>query len=180
MRNPSIPRLALIALLAAGVAGATSAQVQCNTCVRAVDGPHQGVHTQFDSSADAILWPPNHKLRTVEITASNAQGDTCNVTITSVAQDEPVTGAGSGNTTPDAANCSNAGDASYVDLRGERSGLGTGRYYNVSYQMADPDCPMMPATDIALVLVPHDQGVAHLGTWVNEGPLFQSGATCTP
>jgi hypothetical protein len=172
-------QLAIAALLAL-CAGVAQAQTCPNSCVGAVDGPRQGVHSQFDGSADSILWPPNHKLRTIEISAQNEQGNPCNVTINNVAQDEPVTGEGSGNTSPDAANCSNAGDASYVDLRGERSGLGTGRYYNVAYTMDDPDCPTMPAMDTALVLVPHDQGVAHLDTWVNEGPLFQSGVTCTP
>jgi hypothetical protein len=172
---------ALSALIAIGIAGAASAQTCPNSCVGAVDGPHQGVHSQFDGSADAILWPPNHKLHTIEISAQNTQGDTCNVTITNVAQDEPVTGQGSGNTSPDAANCTNAGDVSSVDLRGERSGvLKTGRYYNVSYTMDDPDCPIQQGMDVALVLVPHDQGVAHTGAWVNEGPLYQSGATCTP
>ena len=66
-------------------------------------------------------------------------------------------------------------------MNGEGSGtLKTGRYYNVSYTMDDPDCPIQQAMDIALVLVPHDQGLAHAGLWVNEGPLYQSGATCTP
>jgi hypothetical protein len=173
-------QLAIAALLAL-CAGVAQAQTCPNSCVGAVDGPRQGVHSQFDGSADAILWPPNHKLRTIEISAQNAEGDPCNVTITDVAQDEPVTGSGSGNTSPDAANCANSGDVSSVDLRGERSGvLKTGRYYNVSYTMDDPDCPIQQAMDVALVLVPHDQGVAHADLWVNEGPLYQSGATCTP
>ena len=181
MRNSWITRTGLIAVFAIGIAGAASAQTCPNSCVGAVDGPKQGVHSQFDGSADAILWPPNHKLDTIEISAQNSNGDTCNVTITNVAQDEPVTGAGSGNTSPDAANCTNAGNNSYVDLRAERSGtLQDGRYYNVSYTMDDPACPIQQSMDVALVLVPHDQGVAHTGTWVNEGPVYQSGVTCTP
>jgi hypothetical protein len=181
MRSPSVSQLAVIALFAFGLAGAARAQTCPNSCVGAVDGPKQGVHSQFDGSADAILWPPNHKLDTIEISAQNAQGNTCNVTITNVAQDEPVTGAGSGNTSPDAANCTNAGNNSDVDLRAERSGtLQDGRYYNIAYTMDDPDCPIQQAMATALVLVPHDQGLAHTGTWVNEGPLYQSGVTCTP
>ena len=127
-----------------------------------------------------IFWPPNHKLRPVTITAENDDGDACNVTITAVQQDEPVSGPGSGNTSPDAANCDNSGNASSVDLRGERSGMGTGRYYTIAYTMEDPDYPVEDKAATATLLVPHDQGVAHLGTYVNEGPAFASGATCAP
>jgi hypothetical protein len=173
MKSMNTAPRAAAALLLLGVTGAASAQLCQNTCVGAVSGPSQGVHSQFDTSADAIAWPPNHKLRGVTLSAVNEDGDSCDVTITDVRQDEPVRGTGSGNTTPDAANCTNAGNESSVDLRGERSGTGTGRYYNVSYTMKDPDCST-PAMDTAYVLTPHDQGVAHLNTWVNEGPLFDS------
>ncbi|MGR9053230.1 MAG: hypothetical protein ACU84J_11325 [Gammaproteobacteria bacterium] len=145
-----------------------------NTCTAFVDGPNQGVHTRFDGSADAVAWPPNHKLRTIEISAENDNGNACNVTITDVKQDELLDGEGDGNTRPDAANCNNAGNVSTIEVRGERSGLGTGRYYTIFYTMDDPDEPLLPAMGEALVLVPHDQGVAHLDTWVNEGPLFNS------
>lgn len=172
------------ATLLSAAAMPTFAQLeQLNSCQATVTGPRQGRHTA-DASADAVLWPPNHKYRTVSIAASNSNGKDCDVTINDVAQDEPVTGLGSGNTTPDAANCSNAGNTSLVDLRGERagtngddeSGMGTGRYYTISYTMHDPDT-MSDKKGTALVLVPHDQGVAHLGKWVNEGALFGSDGT---
>jgi len=83
-------------------------------------------------------------------------------------------GSGSGQTSPDAANCSNAGNDSKVDLRGERSGMGTGRYYKVDFTMDDPDAPGQPKMGQAKLLVPHDQGIVHVGTYVDEGPLFQS------
>lgn len=164
--------------LCALASGAVSAQISApavpgqNTCEPAVSGPNQGVHSQFDGSADAIAWPPNHKTRKVSISAVNDDGDECDVTITDVRQDEPQTGAGSGNFAPDAENCSNTGKESSIDLRGERSGLGTGRYYTVSYTMDDPDAPGNPKSGTALVLTPHDQGVKKV--WVNEGPLFAS------
>lgn len=160
--------------LAATALFAGVAQAQMNTCVGAVDGPRQGVHTRFDGTADAVAWPPNHKLRTISISAVNDDGDACNVTITDARQDEALDGQGDGNTSPDAANCNNAGNESNIDLRGERSGMGTGRYYHVMYTMEDPDAPMMPKSGEARVLVPHDQGVAHLNSWVDEGPLFPS------
>jgi len=144
-----------------------------NTCTAFVDAARQGRHTATEA-ADGVFWPPNHSLRAVSISAENDDGDPCNVTITAVAQDEPTTGLGSGNFAPDAANCSNAGNTSSVDLRGERAGTGTGRYYTITYTMDDPDAPGQSKSASASLLVPHDQGVAHLGTYVDEGPLFQS------
>ncbi|MFA5939988.1 MAG: hypothetical protein WC809_11590 [Sinimarinibacterium sp.] len=164
--------LRLAAGCTAFVSASALAQVQSNTCVAAVDGPHQGVHSQFDGSADAVAWPPNHKMHTVRISAVNEDGDECNVTITDVRQDEALNGLGDGNTSPDAANCDNGGNESTVDVRGERSGVGTGRYYHVMYTMDDPDAPMSPAAGDARVLVPHDQGIKKV--WVDEGPLFAS------
>lgn len=173
--------LAMVALsLASGTAFAQLPVNTQNTCEGSVDAVRQGRHTATEN-ADGIFWPPNHKLRTVTIYAQNDDGDDCNVTITAVQQDEPVDGIGDGNTSPDAANCDNSGKASKVDLRGERSGVGTGRYYTITYTMEDPNAPASgPKTDTATLLVPHDQGVAHLGTYVNEGPAFDSGANCKP
>lgn len=144
-----------------------------NTCTGFVEAARQGRHTAGES-ADGVFWPPNHKLRAVSISAENNDGDACNVTINDVRQDEAIDEPGSGNTSPDAANCNNAGNTSSVDLRGERAGTGTGRYYTVIYTMEDPDYPVQDKMATATLLVPHDQGVAHLGTYVNEGPLFPS------
>ncbi len=163
----------MVGLLAAGYSVGASAQLGMNSCTGMVDAVRQGVHTA-GADADGVFWPPNHKLRPVTISAENAEGDACNVTITDVRQDEAIDEAGSGNTSPDAANCKNTGNESSVDLRGERSGRLTGRYYHVMYTMEDPDAPMMPKMDEAVLLVPHDQGVAHIGTTVDEGPLFAS------
>jgi hypothetical protein len=168
----------LAAVALAAVSGSALAQlpITMNSCDYSVDALRQGVHGAQDTSADGVFWPPNHKMRTVTISAENDNEKPCNVTITSVTQDEPVTGpgAGSGQTSPDAANCSNAGNDSRVDLRGERSGMGTGRYYKIDFTMDDPDAPGQPKAAQAKALVPHDQGVVHVGTYVDEGPLYQS------
>ena len=163
------------------VAVTAEAQTCPNSCTPAITGPRDGVHTQFDGSSDAVLWPPNHKLKTIQISAVNSDGDACDITITDVRQDEPLDGQGDGNTSPDAANCSNTGNDSFVDLRAERAGFGTGRFYHVMFTMSDPDCTLMPKMDQAIVLVPHDQGVVHLDTYVDEGPIAASysGATLT-
>jgi hypothetical protein len=181
----------LVGACALLLAGAAQAQTCQNTCVGDVKGPREG-RQMGDSTADAVLWPPNHKLRSVSIAASNAKGKSCNVTITRVSQDEPATGdesMGSGNTYPDAAGCTNSGNTSYVQLRGERTGIPTttgadgftaGRYYHVDYTMEDPDCATGTASDEAKILVPHDQGKAHVNSMTDEGALFESGAVCTP
>ena len=168
--------LALAAISSTGLAQNLPLDTS-NTCVGSVDAARQGRHTATET-ADGVFWPPNHKLRTVTIYAENDDGDECDVTITAVQQDEPVDGVGDGSTSPDAANCDNSGNQSKVDLRGERSGLGTGRYYTIAYTMKDPDYPAQDKAATATLLVPHDQGVAHLGTYVNEGPAFDSGAGC--
>jgi hypothetical protein len=172
---------ALLASLAAPLvfSGAASAQTCPNSCTPAITGPREGVHTQFEGSADAVLWPPNHKLRTIQISAVNNDGDACNITITDVRQDELLDGPGDGTTSPDATNCSNTGNDSSVDLRSERAGAGTGRFYHVLFTMSDPDCPLQTTMDDGRVLVPHDQGVAKLGTYIDEGPIRKSYATAT-
>jgi len=192
------------------IAAPSFAQVAGNTCSPpAVAAPHQGQHSALDTSADGVLWPPNHKFRTVGLSGStNALGHDCKIHIDAVKQDEDPRGGGSGQTYPDAQNCQNNGTSASVDLRGERSGLctstsctgttedssqgsaGDGRYYHVQYTLTDPDTMMMASgmncsdgnggteTCEAKLLVPHDQGTAHAGTWVDEGPIFDSGATC--
>lgn len=162
-----------------------------NTCGSPeVTAPRQGRHSAGDTSADGVLWPPNHKFRTMTLSGSvNSAGKDCDINITGVRQDELTTAIGSGGPKhcPDAQNINNsATNASSVELRGERSGtngeeetaggIGTGRYYHVRYSLDDPDS-MADKTGEALLLVPHDQGTAHLGLWVDEGPLFDS-QTC--
>lgn len=187
MRN-LLTRAALTALIAIASAGAASAA--CN-CVPDISGVKQGVHSQYEGGVDAILWPPNHKLATISISAeedgSEPDGSTsaCDVTINSVTQDEPVQGPGSGDTCPDATNINNAcgedGSDACVDLRAERSGIGTGRFYHVNFTMDDPDADcLMNQMDTAVVLVPHDQGVAHIGTWVDEMSAIPSTGPCVP
>ena len=173
-------QLATAAALAL-VAGTAQAQLDAlNDCEGQVDSPFQGQRTGTELSAtpvDGVFWPPNHKLRTVRISAEETadDGEACDVTITDVRQDEPINDRGDGNTTPDSANCSNATKESKVDLRGERSGTGTGRYYTITYTMEDPDSPLIPPkSGTATLLVPHDMGVAHFQAYVNEGPAYAS------
>src|SRR5437016_313378 len=99
-----------VALIAAGTISSTArGQVSMNTCRYDVVGPRQGRHTFLDMSADSVVWPPNHIFRTISISATNQNGDSCNVTITDARQDEAIDDPGSGSTIPDAQSCNNAG-----------------------------------------------------------------------
>lgn len=179
MKNVSlwaVPALLLCATSWAQTLPPPPSPPSTNTCTATVDSPFQGANSASDPSADGVLWPPNHNFRTIRISAEDMAEQPCNVTINDVKQDEVVsgTGAGSGATSPDAANCDNSGNTSKVDLRGERSGLGDGRYYHVLYTMEDPSAAGVPQMGDARILVPHDQGIVHVGTYVDEGPVFES------
>ncbi len=82
------------------------------------------------------LSPADHKL--VQVTlggATDPDGDPVVLAVGAVTQDEPVDGAGDGDTSPDAAQASTA---SAVLIRAERSGKGDGRVYRIAYQVSDP------------------------------------------
>lgn len=152
--------------LAVGIAGpALASHSATDDCDVVLYGPQNGVHSG-GSGYDATLWPPNHKMTTVALESTNTDMN-CDVNITGVFQDEALDEPGSGNTTEfDAANCRNGGNVSTVDLRAERSGRGTGRFYQVDYEASDV---MAGHTETGsfLILVPHDQR-RDQSNWENE------------
>jgi hypothetical protein len=77
----------------------------------------------------AILWPPDHKLMKVAI---EGLSKSLSIRIMGVTQDEPVDGAGDGDTRPDAVI-----QGETVLVRAERSGLGTGRVYEIRFIVTD-------------------------------------------
>jgi len=89
------------------------------------------------------LWPPNHELVPVSITA--AATDICdaatNCKVVSVNSNEPVLGSGSGDTSPDWIINDPGPKVSPaklgVLLRAERMGGGTGRAYTISVSCSD-------------------------------------------
>jgi hypothetical protein len=115
------------------------------------------------------LWPPNHKLVAVTVSGITDPdtGDTVTTTITGVTQDEPVNGLGDGDTGPDA--FITAGSAT-VKLRAERSGLGDGRVYVISF--TGTDSHGATCTGTARVTVPHDQRPG--GVAVDSGQIYNS------
>ncbi len=100
-----------------------------------------------------LLWPPNHKMRPIRVTASVS--DVCDATpvcrIVSVTSNEPVNSQGDGNTKPD---WEITGDLT-VDLRAERSGRGNGRLYTLEVECIDTASHSASAE--AFVSVPHSK-----------------------
>ena len=101
-----------------------------------------------------VLWPPNHKMRMVEIAydvtdnCDPPEAIVCALTVTS---NEPQNGPGDGNTFPDW----EIVDAHHVRLRAERSGGGTGRIYTVTATCTDTKNNSSSAA--VHVTVPHNQ-----------------------
>ena len=119
-------------------------------------------------TAGPNLWPPNHKLRTITLSgATDPDGDPITWTVTGVTQDEPTNGLGDGDTAIDAV----LGTGNTLQVRAERSGLGDGRVYRITYTVDDGrggSC-----TSVATVGVPHDQSPAGIVA-VDSGGVFNS------
>lgn len=93
-----------------------------------------------------VLWPPNHKMVPITVSASTAGG--CGVVsckIISVSSNEPLDADGDFVLTGDLT----------LSLRAERLGTGTGRIYTISVQCTDSFGNS--TTQTAAVTVPHDQ-----------------------
>lgn len=110
---------------------------------------------QSATATPPSLWPPNHKMTTVAVTADVT--DICDAApacrIISVASNEPANSLGDGNTSPDW----RITGALTVELRAERSGPGTGRVYTITVQCTDASGNAATPREV-LVTVPHDQG----------------------
>ena len=110
----------------------------------------------------STLWPPNHKLVPVTITATAT--DICDTSpkcrIVSVTSNEPVLGPGSGQTDPDWVITEPGPSVSPatlgVQLRPERAGGGTGRVYTVTVSCSDASGNTTAGQ--TTVTVAHDQG----------------------
>ena len=110
------------------------------------------------------LWPPNHEFRLRTLTgATDPDGDPLTTAISGVTQDEPLDGLADGHTSPDA----RPGPAiNHVYLRSERSGLGDGRVYRISFEVTDGRGGRCAGT--ATVGVPHDRH----STPIDSGGVF--------
>jgi hypothetical protein len=107
----------------------------------------------------AVLWPPNHEMVPVGITAQVQ--DVCDpaprVTLVSVASSEPDASPGTphGGATSDIAGADIGAADGLLLLRAEREGSGPGRTYRATYTAVDASGNATTAD--AFVTVPHDQ-----------------------
>lgn len=89
------------------------------------------------SVTPTVLWPPNHKYRTVQavVTVADAGDPSVAATLKSVVSNEPddAPGGADGNTTNDVVIV----DQDTFRLRAERSEIGTGRVYTITYEAID-------------------------------------------
>jgi len=113
-----------------------------------------------------MVWPPNHKFVDISISGvTDPDGDTVTTTITKITQDEPTSGTGSGDQSPDGTGVG----TDTAQLRVERLGTGDGRVYEISFTANDGNGGT--CTGSVFVIVPHDQS-ANIA--VDNGQNFDS------
>jgi hypothetical protein len=100
------------------------------------------------------LWPPNHKMVTVNFTvkATDNSGRPLTGEIISISSNEPQNGLGDGDTDNDWLITGSL----KAQLRAERSGLGTGRIYTIVIRVTDESGNS--TTAMTTLCVPHDMG----------------------
>ncbi len=121
-----------------------------------------------------VLWPPNHKLSTIEVTVEVT--DVCDpdptFVLTSITSDEPEDGTGDGDFGPDVVGAELGTPDTEFQLRSERSGLLDGRVYTITYTAMDDSGN---TNDVVIeVRVPHDRaGLALASTgFTRAGTAF--------
>jgi hypothetical protein len=87
------------------------------------------------TASSGMLWPPNHRMVPVSVTAEAVDllDPAPTVRIVSVSSNEPVDGPEGGRTSPDWVITGNL----TVELRAERSENGTGRVYTIAVEARD-------------------------------------------
>lgn len=103
------------------------------------------------TATPAMIWPPNHKMVAVTITAeaSDNVDPAPSTRIISVSSNEPVNGTGDGDTAPD---WEITGGLT-LKVRAERAGGGSGRIYTITVQSTD--AAGNSSTGTVTVTVPH-------------------------
>lgn len=100
-----------------------------------------------------VLWPANHQYVDVDanVFASDNFDTDVDVSLVSITSNEPDNGVGDGNTVNDIVTVNDL----QFKLRAERSALGSGRIYTITYRATD-DCGNT-TMDSATVTVPHNK-----------------------
>ncbi|GEM_PF-1995509 len=84
-----------------------------------------------------MLWPPNHKMKTISAVVTVSDNCTATYTLHSITSNEPDNGLGDGDTENDIQGAVYDTDDLSFSLRAERSGLGSGRVYTIVYRAVD-------------------------------------------
>ena len=138
-------------LVEVAVTDSFSNAAACSTTITVVDSMPPVINSA--SASPNVLWPPNHQMVTVAISATAT--DDCGTAawkIIKIQSNEPVNGVGDGNTLPD---WQILGDH-LVSLRAERSGTGSGRIYGITLQAQDLS-GNLSAPMTVMVTVPRNQ-----------------------
>jgi hypothetical protein len=109
--------------------------VSCNFTVTVQDTEKPTITVGL---SPGILWPPDHKLDTIEADvdiADNCPGAT--FILLSITCDEAVDGHGDGSTLPDIVGATTGTADTEFELRAERDGSGDGRDYTIVYKVTD-------------------------------------------
>jgi hypothetical protein len=116
----------------------------------------------------ATLWSPDHRMvgPVSVINATDNTPGTIMIETLSIYQDEPTSGLGSGDTSPDAVINS---DGTFF-LRAERAGTGDGRVYHINFTATNASGGS--CSGVVTVCVPHDMGKGSV--CVDEGLLYDS------
>lgn len=129
----------------------------CSATVHVQDTTPPTIAVSLDRT---VLWPPNHKLVTINATVTVA--DICDPNPTfqliSILSNEPDNGLGDGDTAGDIQDAGYGTADTQFQLRSERSGTGAGRRYTITYRAFDHTGNHTDA--VAVVRVPHDQAGA--------------------
>ncbi|MGB8955912.1 MAG: hypothetical protein WCC10_11100, partial [Tumebacillaceae bacterium] len=106
---------------------------------------------------NTVLWPPNHKYVPIHVTVNAADdlSGIASVVLTSITSNEPDEGLGDGDQANDVSEAEFGTFDTSFSVRAERSGLGKGRVYTVTYTATDYAGNVTTAT--ATITVPHDQ-----------------------
>jgi hypothetical protein len=129
---------------------ATASGQTCSFSVTVTDNQAPVISSM--SANPSMLWPPNHKMRDVQVTYTST--DNCAVVgcTLAVSSNEPQNGLGDGDTEHDWEIVS----PTMVRLRAERSGLGNGRIYTITATCSD--AAGNTSSQSTVVTVPHDMG----------------------
>jgi hypothetical protein len=156
--------------------GFSGACADAPACGGSNDHDGDGVPDECNHSPDCRManaepyeiWPSNGEFRRILVAGvTDEDEDTVMVTITSITQDEPVTGRGLGDTTPDGSGVG----TSMAQVRAERLARGgDGRVYHIGFSSHDGRGGQCEGT--ISVCVPHDR--RRTSTCVDQGPLFDS------